>query len=405
MISVEKALTRITARFEPVPTELVGLSDALGRVLAEDVPARLTQPRAAVSAMDGYAVRAEDVAAVPATLTCIGEAAAGTAFDGVVGPGQAVRIFTGGPVPDGANAVVIQENAEHDGDRVIVEEIVTEGRHIRPAGLDFRVGNVELRAGRVLSARDVGLAAAMNVPWLAVRRRPRVAVLATGDELVLPGDPLAAHQIVSSSALALVAAVRAWGGTATYLGIARDRPESLQEMSAGAQGMDLLLTTGGASVGEHDLVRSALAGKGLKVDFWKIAMRPGKPLIFGDLGSTPMLGLPGNPVSSLVCAVIFLRPVLARLLGIGGCGTGPISTAVLGSDLASNDRRQDYLRARFQRASDGTTVVVPYSVQDSSMLACLAHSDCLIVRAPNAAPATAGERVEIVPLETALATF
>ncbi|MBM3573207.1 MAG: molybdopterin molybdotransferase MoeA, partial [Alphaproteobacteria bacterium] len=318
MISVAEALARVTRDLHAVEAEQVSVADALGRVLAENVTARVTQPPAAVSAMDGYAVRASDVARVPAQLTVIGHVPAGASFSGTVGPGQAVRIFTGAPVPAGADAIVIQEDVDANAGSptITVREGAPAGRYIRPAGLDFKAGEVGLKSGRVLTVRDVGLAAAMNRPWLSVRRRPRVAILATGDEIVRPGDPIGPAQIVSSNGFALAAFVLACGGTPIDLGIARDSLDSLKEAAAGARGADLLLTTGGASVGEHDLVQQALGQKGLTLDFWRIAMRPGKPLMFGRFGATPMLGLPGNPVSTIVCALLFLRPALEKLLGI-----------------------------------------------------------------------------------------
>jgi molybdopterin molybdotransferase len=397
MLSVAEAKQRILADAAALAPEQVSVADALGRVLAEDVAARVTQPPAAVSAMDGYAVRAADVASVPATLRVIGSVPAGQFFEGRLGAGEAVRIFTGAPLPAGADAIVIQEDTEADGDTVVVKDSAPEGHYVRPAGLDFRAGDVQIRKGTVLTARDVGLAAAMNVPWLAVTRRPRVAILPTGDEIAMPGDPLAPHHIVSSNGLALSAFVQAEGGQPVHLRIARDNRESLAVMAAGARGADLFLTTGGASVGEHDLVSAVLGEVGLELDFWRIAMRPGKPLMFGRIGDTPMLGLPGNPVSSMVCAVIFLRPLLRRLLGRGDPDDAP-ATARLGGDLGANDRREDYLRARLSTDGNGGLVATPFDRQDSSMFATLAHADCLVVRPPNAPPAKAGETVAIVPL-------
>jgi len=400
VISVREALDRILAELPLLPAETVDLAHARGRALAEDVVARVTQPPADVSAMDGYAVRAEDVAKVPARLSCIGEAPAGQAFAGAVGPGEAVRIFTGGPVPKGADAIVIQEDAEGGGDdgAVVVREAAAKGRYIRPAGLDFRAGDVGLRAGRLLGAREIGLAAAMNVPWLAVRRRPRVALLATGDEIVRPGEPIGPNQIVSSNALALAALVEAAGGEAVDLGIARDDAASVRRLAAGAAGVDMLVTLGGASVGEHDLIRSVLGQEGLQLEFWQIAMRPGKPLMFGRLGGTAMMGMPGNPVSSLVCGLIFLRPALRKMLGLPA-DEGLRRSAVLGRDLVANDRREDYLRASLARNAEGELVATPFEKQDSSMLSHLANADCLAVRPPHAPAATAGERIEIVPLD------
>ena len=396
LLPVADALARVTAAFGPLPSEQVSIAEAAGRVLAEDVRARVTQPPAAVSAMDGYAVRAADVAAPPVTLRCVGEAPAGGAYGGTVGAGEAVRIFTGGPVPGGADAIVIQEDTEAEGDRVTVHAATPTGNYIRPAGLDFSGGEVGLCAGRRLSPRDIGLAAAMNVPWLAVRRRPRIALLATGDELVRPGDPLGAHQIIASNTLALAALVAEAGGVAVDLGIARDNADSLRRMVAGADGADALVTTGGASVGEHDLVRRVLGAAGLELDFWRIAMRPGKPLMFGRIDGTPLLGVPGNPVSALVCGLVFLRPAIDAMLGAGDAP--PARTALLGRALGANDKRQDYLRARLSHGADGELLATPFETQDSSMLSTLASAGCLVVRPPHAAPAEAGERVPILPL-------
>ena len=398
MISVEQALTRVLAAFGPLPAETVGLGAALGRVLAEPVAARVSQPPQAVSAMDGYAVRAADVAQVPVTLEQIGEAPAGQAFEGRLGAGETVRIFTGGPLPEGADAIVIQEDTEAEGTRVTIKEAVPAGHYVRPAGLDFKQGDVGVPAGRLVTARDVGLAAAMNVPWLRVHRRPRVAILATGDEVVMPGEPLGPNQILSSNGLSLSAFVTAEGGAPMHLGIAADDSDAIAGLLAGARGADLVVTSGGASVGKHDLMHDLLTRDGASLDFWKIAMRPGKPLLFGRLGGTPLLGLPGNPVSSLVCALLFLRPILHRLQGRSETAPPP-RVARLGRDLGANDRRQDYLRAKFSRDEQGRLVATPFSRQDSSMLATLAQADGLIVRPPEAPPVSAGAEVPVIPLE------
>jgi molybdopterin molybdotransferase len=402
MISVEEALRRFLAPLKPLAAEQVAVSDGFGRVLAEDLLARRTQPPFAVSAMDGYAVRAADVAAVPARLRVIGSVPAGSAFAGTVAAGEAVRIFTGAKLPAGADCIVIQEDTAREGDWVTVREGAPAGRYVRPEGLDFRAGDRGLAAGTVLTVRDVGLAAAMNRPWLSVRRRPRIAILPTGDEVVMPGDPVGPNQIVSSNGLALAALVTACGGTPQLLGIALDHPDSLRALAEGASGADMLVTAGGASVGEHDLVQSALALDGLELDFWKIAMRPGKPLMVGRLKGTPMLGLPGNPVSSLVCALLFLKPALETMLGIARDGEAP-QTAPLTVALDANDRRQDYLRARTRRAADGGIEVEPFARQDSSMLSLLARADCLVVRPPLAPAALPGDRVPIIRFTAGLA--
>ena len=400
MIPVAEAVAKVAAGIAPLAAEQVALPDALGRVLAEDVASRLTQPFADVSAMDGYAVRAADVATVPATLTVIGQSAAGHGFAGTLGPGQAVRIFTGAPVPDGADAIVIQEDTTAEGNRVVVREGAPAGRYVRRAGGDFARGEVLLKAGRLLTARDLGIAAAMNVPWLKVRRRPRVAILSTGDEVVMPGDPLGPNQIVSSNSVALGAYVRVLGGEPVDLGIARDSEDSLRALAAGARGADLLVTIGGASVGDHDLVRRVLGAEGLELTFYTIAMRPGKPLIFGHLRGIPMLGLPGNPVSAGVCSVLFLRPALRVMQGLPAVDDTPY-VALLGRDLGANDRREDYLRASLSRDAGGALVATPFERQDSNLMALFAQADCLVVRPPLAPPARRGESVRIVPLDMA----
>ncbi len=398
LIPVVEALERILKQLPLMPAESIAIDHAHGRVLAADVVARVTQPPFAVSAMDGYAVRAADVAGVPVSLKQIGEAPAGHGFDGGVGSGECVRIFTGGRLPDGTDAIVIQEDTEVMADGgVVMNTVVPEGHYVRPAGLDFNTGEVGLSAGTVLNARDIGLAAAMNTPWVTVRRRPRVALLATGDEIVRPGEPMGADQIVSSNSLALAALVRASGGEAIDLGIAEDNEASLRAMAAGARGADILVTLGGASVGDHDLVQSVLGDQGLEVDFWRIAMRPGKPLMFGKIGDIVMLGLPGNPVSSLVCGLIYLRPAIRTMLQISGDdrqqATGRLTTA-----LPANDQRQDYLRAKLEYDGDGTPLVTPFGKQDSSMLSLLSRSDCLAIRPAHAAAAAAGTEIEIILL-------
>ncbi|NKB21952.1 MAG: molybdopterin molybdenumtransferase MoeA [Alphaproteobacteria bacterium] len=398
MISVEEARNQIKADMPLMPPEQVSLSEALGRVLAQDVAARRTQPPHAVSAMDGYAVRSEDVEKLPATLNIVGHVPAGQAYDGTVSQGQAVRIFTGATVPDGANTIVIQENTERDGNQVnVVDGKAPVGRYIRPAGLDFTEGDVLLSAGHVLTARDIGLAAGMNVPWLTVRRKPRIAILATGDEIVMPGDPIGPNQIVSSNGPALAGFITARGGIPVDLGIAPDSEDTLRIMAAGAKGADMLITCGGASVGDHDLVQKVLGEIGLEIDFWRIAMRPGKPLMFGHIDETRMLGLPGNPVSSLVCATIFLGPALNALLGCTA-DDAVYETATLTKPLSENDEREDYLRATIDRNSDGSLTATPFSKQDSSVFSGLARADALIIREPYSPAIEEGQPVRVMRL-------
>lgn len=396
MIALEEARARILGALQPTPAETVALAEAWSRVLARPVIARLTQPPADVSAMDGYAVRAAD-AVEGALLAVIGSAPAGHPFAGQVGPGRAVRIFTGSFVPPGADGILLQEDATAEAGSVTVRETVKPGRWIRRQGLDFTAGDMLLPTGRKLTARDVGLAAAGNNPWVTVHRRPRIGILATGDEIALPGEPIPPGGIVSSNAHALAALVRAAGGAPVVLPIAPDDTDAIAEAAAAARICDMLVTTGGASVGEHDLVQQALGPEGFALDFWQIAMRPGKPLIWGRLGRTPVLGLPGNPVSALVCAVQFLVPAIAVLSGLPG---GPPGTVLVrtGAALAANDKRFDHLRASLGTDADGRPVATAFPVQDSSMLATLARAEALILRAPHAAALPEGAEVEAIPL-------
>jgi molybdopterin molybdotransferase len=397
LLSVAEALARVLRGIEPLEGERVALDAASGRVLAEDLAARLTQPPFDASAMDGYAVRGEDVAALPATLRLIGSSLAGAGFTGRLGQGEAVRIFTGAPVPEGADTIVIQENAEEAHGVVTVKEAAP-GRHVRPRGQDFREGDVLLSAGTRLGPRELMLAAAMNHAELPVRRKPKVAILATGDEVVPPGSELGKDQIVSSVPYGLAALIERTGGEAMSLGIAKDEPESLVTLTRSGSAADILLTIGGASVGERDLVASALQSEGLELDFWKIAMRPGKPLLYGRLGGQRVLGLPGNPVSALVCAHVFLVPMLELMLGLAG-DARPRPEAVLGEALQANGPREHYMGGISEWGKDGQRVVRPLPSQDSSLVAGLARADCLIVRAPDAPPLARGERVRIIPLD------
>ncbi len=399
MIPVEDAQARILAAFSPLPAELVALTDAHGRVLAQDVVARRTQPPFPAAAMDGYALRGADAATVGARLRIVGYAPAGKAYDGVIGPGEAVRIFTGAPVPEGADTIIIQEDAEEADGIVTIREPATFGRHIRREGLDFRGGDTVIAAGTRLTARHLALAAAANHPWLRVHRRPRVAILPTGDEVVLPGEPIGRDQIVSSNGIAIEALVTAAGGIPIQMGVAPDDPAALVALAQGAAGADLLVTTGGASVGDHDLIRSALGPSGFTLDFWKIAMRPGKPVVFGRLGTLPLLGLPGNPVSAVVCSLLVLIPALERLQGLPGNGL-PIEKALAAVNLPANDRRQDYLRATLSIDSAGSVLASPLPLQDSSLTAALAEADALIIRPPFAESVPAGGPIQIIRLGT-----
>jgi molybdopterin molybdotransferase len=397
LLSVAEALARVTHALQPLETERVPLESASGRVLAEDLAARVTQPPFDASAMDGYAVRAKDVAVLPATLMLIGVSAAGTGFDGEVGEGETVRIFTGAPVPQGADTIVIQEDAEQSHGVVTAKKVELHA-HIRPRGQDFKEGETLLTGGTRLGPCELMLAAAMNHAEVPVRRKPKVAILATGDEVVPVGSELGKDQIVSSVPIGLATLIEKAGGQAMQLGIAKDDPKSLVTLARAGSAADVLVTVGGASVGERDLMASALKSEGLEIDFWKIAMRPGKPLLYGRLGHQRVLSLPGNPVSALITAHVFLVPMLQAMLGLT-IRALPLPEAVLGEALAANGPREHYMRARSEWREDGTRVVRPLPSQDSSLVAELARADCLIVRAPHAAPLAAGERVGIIPFD------
>ncbi|MDN5926279.1 MAG: molybdopterin molybdotransferase MoeA [Hyphomicrobiales bacterium] len=393
---VDIALERLLAGAEPLDKEDVPVGEAAGRVLAEPLAALRTQPPFNASAMDGYAIRAEDIAALPARLRVIGAAPAGKRYSGTVGKGQAVRIFTGAPVPDGADAILLQEVARVvDDDLVEALETVAQGRHIRRAGLDFAVGEALLAAGRVLDPAALSLAAAANHASVPVIRRPLVAIIATGDELLPPGSRPGPDQIIASNGYGVAAIARDAGAEILDLGIVPDDRELLaaalhRALDARA---DILVTLGGASVGEHDLVREVLTAEGMTFDFWKIAMRPGKPLMSGRLGKTRALGLPGNPVSSMVGSHLFLVPLISRL---GGRPYNPdIRDARLATAMPGNDRRRDYVRAATEETPEGL-VARPFGIQDSSMLKTLAAANCLIVREPHAPAAAAGDPCKVL---------
>lgn len=398
LMPVAEALQRVLADARALPAETVKLNDAFGRVLTENVIALRTQPPAAVSAMDGYAVRAVDVATTPVTLKVIGEVAAGRPFAGQIGQGQAARIFTGGVMPTGSDTVVIQELTTRTGDSVTIQKPTAKNRNVRAQGIDFARDQVLLRKGRRLTDRDLMLAAAMNHSGLRVHRRPKVAVLGTGDELVPPGSTPGPGEIVYSNGFALSALAHDEGAEVHDLGIARDRVEDIVAAVRRAResSADILVTTGGASVGEHDLVQRALAAEGLNLSFWRVALRPGRPMMHGRLGGMQVLGLPGNPVSSFVCAFLFLVPLIRCLAGRQDVEQMP-EPARLGSDLPANDERADYLRATLTPGVEGL-IATPLPDQDSSLMAALAKADCLLIRPPYAPPAPAGSDCVILKL-------
>ncbi|MDF1855446.1 gephyrin-like molybdotransferase Glp [Pseudooceanicola sp.] len=385
MISVEDALARLFDLVTPLTVEDVPLTQAAGRVLAADVLARRDQPPFAASAMDGYALIAAE-ARPGARFQVIGEAAAGTRFAGRVGPGQAVRIFTGAPMPEGADRVVIQEDTEAAEGIVTLTDALDQGPHVRPAGGDFRIGD-RISAPRRLSPADIALAAAMNAPRLPVTRRPVVALISTGDELVMPGKDPGPDQIIASNTFGLKALLEAEGAEARLLPIAGDNEASLRMAFALAATADLIVTIGGASVGDHDLVGKVAAEMGLDRAFWKVAMRPGKPLMAGRLNGTAMIGLPGNPVSAMVCGHVFLRPVIRAMQGLPAEALRP-SPARLLAPVAANGPRTHYMRAVM--TAEG---IRAFDSQDSALLSVLSRADCFLIRAPDAAAAEAGETV------------
>ena len=399
LMPVADALAAVLAGADALAEEMVALDSAYRRTLARDLAALRTQPPQAMSAMDGYAVRAADAASTGARLRVTGEVAAGRPFGHVVGPGEAVRIFTGGVIPDGADAVIIQEDTVVEGASIAITEAAVAGRHIRRAGVDFRQGQVLLTEGRRLSDRDLSLAAAMNYPKLPVHRQPKVALLATGDELVMPGETPGPGQIVYSNGYALRALARAEGADVIDLGIAAD---TLAATTAGIRraheiGADILVTTGGASVGDHDLVKRALDAEGVAMAFWRIAMRPGKPLMHGRLDAMRVIGVPGNPVSSYVCAFLFLVPLIRKLSGRSTIHHATES-ALLGQAVTANDQREDYLRARLSTREDGALIATPVNHQDSSLLGNLAAAQALLIRPPFAPAAGTGSACDILRL-------
>jgi len=390
VISVDEALGHVFALAQPLGTETVPLRQAAGRVLAKPVVASRAHPPFATSTMDGYAIATESVR-IHDTFQVIGEAAAGHRFDGDVAAGQAVRIFTGAPIPPGTMRVVIQEDTRHIGSRISISSDPNSSLYIRPDGADFKVGSM-IAAPRLLSPSDVALIASMNQVEIVVSRKPVVALIATGDELVMPGEAPGADQIIASNALGLAAMVEAAGGIARVLPIARDKVGSLQGVFDLAKGADLVVTIGGASVGDHDLVGQVAEMRGMERAFYKVAMRPGKPLMAGQLEGSAILGLPGNPVSSIICGRIFMLPMMAAMQGLPAKAPERM-TAILGAAICRNGPREHYMRAR----RSGDRVVVA-DCQDSGLLSVLADANALVVRPPNDPAKTAGDVVDVLDL-------
>lgn len=386
MISLEEAQARLLALASPLPVETLPLREAIGRWVADDIIARRTQPVRNLSAMDGYAVSSAD----PGPWRVIGESAAGRPFAGAVGAGETVRIFTGAALPQGTDTVVIQENIVRDADLVRSTAAHPQpGHHVRPAGQDFLAGTVLIRAGERLTPARIALAASGGHGMLAVGRRPRVALLATGDELVPPGSDAGDDRLPESNMHMLAAMFSRLPCDVEMLPIAPDRLDTLVTAITGAE-CDLLITLGGASVGDHDLVRPALEQCGAQLDFWKVAMRPGKPVMAGRLGQRVVVGLPGNPVSAFVTAMLFAQPLAMRLAGAGD----PLprrESVRLAVDLPANGPRTDHIRARM-----GAEGAAPVGPNDSSLLVGLAASDLLIVRLPDAPAARTGDLVPAI---------
>jgi molybdopterin molybdotransferase len=391
------AFEKVMSKIQVISSEKISVAQALGRVCADDIQARVTQPPQAVSSMDGYAVIADDVQDLGIMLENIGMSQAGAPFEGTLASGQTVRIFTGAALPDLANAVIMQEDCTVDGNQVTFNEVAFDGKFVRPAGLDFKEGDVLVSKGTVITARHIGLICAMNVPWVSVYRKPKVAVLATGDELVMPGETVRPSQIISSNSLMVCAMIEAMGAEAINLGIAKDSEASLQSMVNGIQGADILVTTGGVSVGEFDLVRQVLGDNGLDIDLYRIAMKPGKPFMFGHIQKTPVMGLPGNPVSSYVTAYLFLRAALLKMQG-GQAVLEQGEPAILTADIPANFERQEYVRAVISTDDVGHLTVKAFDRQDSSMLGNLAHCNGFIIRPPHSNAQQAGDRVQVIRL-------
>ncbi len=404
---VAEALSRVLADMKTMPTESVSLQDAHGRILSEDALATISYPPSDMSAMDGYAIIAADTANAlnaQVSLRQIGESQAGDRFVGVLSPGETVRVFTGAPLPACADAVEMQENTTRSNDQITFKQKVEAGKFIRVRGMDFNKDDVILPKGMRITARGLGLLASANIAAVHVAKKPRIAYLATGDELVMPGEAIGPDQIVSSNSIAVAAYIRSFGGEPVSLGIANDTPQSLRAAIANAEGCDALVTIGGASVGDYDLVRTVLGEEGLEMNFYKIAMRPGKPFIFGKLAGIPLFGLPGNPVSAGITSLLLLRPAIEKMLGLVQ-HSEMLMQATLGCDMPDNDQRQDYIRAELSRDEKGDLIARPYGQQDSAMMRNFAHADCLIIRAPFAPPAAQGDQVDIAILALGNETY
>mgnify|MGYP001213877594 FL=1 len=399
MIQVDAALEKILSSINKIGDEDISIANALGRVLAEDLISRVDHPPNRVSAMDGYAVRSKDInSPPPVRLKQVGESSAGNRFNGLLKELQTIRIFTGARIPENADTIIIQENVIKEKEHILIQKTEVPGKYIRQSGLDFKKGDVLLKSGTRLNFRNIALIAAMNIAWIKVTRKPRIAIFSSGSELVYPGDEIGPDQIISSNSIGLSALIEASGGSPINLGIAIDDMSIIRQKLSNLMNVDLLVTIGGASVGDYDLIRRILGEAKNKIKISRVAMRPGKPLIFGKLQGIPILGLPGNPVSAGVTAILYLVPAINKLVGSDNY-QNPIESAITTINLEKNDSRQDYLRAKLSRKKNGELSATPFNYQDSSMLLNFAKAECLIIRAPFAKALKKGNRVKIIRLD------
>ena len=397
MISVKSAIKQIRSNVKKTSEEIITIENSIGRVLSKKYSSNSTNPPFNVSSMDGYACRANDLKKLPKTLRIIGKSAAGKNFDGIIGKNETVRVLTGSKVPDGTDKVIIQENTSNRTDQTITIDKLNSNTFIRKKGMDFKLSDDWSKIGYPISIKNIALGSAMDIQKIKVRAKPKVAILSTGDELVSLGKKTKDFQIISSSSVALKPLIESFGASIIDLGISKDNKKSILEKINKHKNFDLIVTIGGASVGDKDLVKSSLIEKGFKMLFWKVAMRPGKPVFFGFLDKTPIIGLPGNPVSSYVCALIFVKAAIHKMLDRKDKIINE-KTGIIGSKLAKNDEREDYLRARIVKKQNKQLFIYPYKRQDSSMISLLAKSDCLIKRAPFAKKLEVGDSVSFIEI-------
>ena len=392
LLPVPEALETILNRSHPIETEIISIHDALGRVLADDVRSQLTQPPFAASAMDGYAVRFDDIGG---PLTLIGESQAGKSFEGSLSNGEALRIFTGAPVPVGADTVIMQENTSFEGNQVTINECRAKGINIRKIGEDFKKDDILLKKGVKITARHIAVIAAGNVEKICVYRKPKVAILSTGDELLDVGSEISPDKIVNSNVPLFMALIKENGGIPVNLGTARDTLDDVKAKISKVKDVDIFVSIGGVSVGDYDIIKDVLKDAGLKVDFWKVAMKPGKPIVYGDFKGIHYFGMPGNPSSAYICFVNFMLPAMNKMQGLGEYGY-PISHAILDHDIKEGSGRMNFMRAIYTENQDGIKTVSANFSQSSALLKTMSDANCLLIRDVKAPPAKAGELVKIV---------